>query len=332
MYLYQLGDKSLFNPSKYQEELPLDLSKVMEYIDSLTEKKLIQVEVIKNEKGLMEEVVLLDGFYRKLTLNMVEEENEKKNHQSNIFEVVEKEFGRTLSPMEYEIIKAWLDNDMSEDLIKEAIKEATFNGVSNLRYIDKILYSYFIGHSTIRTGNKIIHDDVNTIVFGSDKNLNKNVLRLKKFFDNAKINYKIPEDIRHSLWLKYMLNVCANQTTAILRMTFGEMLENKHFMQMAVNIMKEVQAIAKAEGINNTETMIEETLENLSHMIPEGKTSMLQDVEAGRHTEVDMFAGTMIQFGKKHNIPTPYNCMIKEFIDIIHENQDFQKTKIKLSV
>ena len=142
MYLYQLGDKSLFNPSKYQEELQMDLSKIMEYIDSLTEKKLIQVEVIKNEKGLMEEVVLLDGFYRKLTLNMVEEENEKSNYQSNIFEVVEKEFGRTLSPMEYEIIKAWLDNDMDEALIKEAIKEATFNGVSNLRYIDKILYEW----------------------------------------------------------------------------------------------------------------------------------------------------------------------------------------------
>lgn len=149
MYLYQLGDKSLFNPSKYQEELQMDLSKIMEYIDSLTEKKLIQVEVIKNEKGLMEEVVLLDGFYRKLTLNMVEEENERSNYQSNIFEVVEKEFGRTLSPMEYEIIKAWLDNDMSEDLIKEAIKEATFNGVSNLRYIDKILYEW--GKQGIKT-------------------------------------------------------------------------------------------------------------------------------------------------------------------------------------
>ena len=149
MYLYQLGDKSIFNPSKYQEELQIDLSKIMEYIDSLTEKKLIQVEVIKNEKGLMEEVVLLDGFYRKLTLNMVEEENEKSNYQSNIFEVVEKEFGRTLSPMEYEIIKAWLDNDMSEDLIKEAIKEATFNGVSNLRYIDKILYEW--GKQGIKT-------------------------------------------------------------------------------------------------------------------------------------------------------------------------------------
>lgn len=143
MYLYQLGDHSLFNPSKYQEELQLDLAKIMEYIDSLTEKNLIQVDVVKNEKGLMEEVVLLDGFFRKLSLLMVEDSNEKKaSYQSNIFEVVEKEFGRTLSPIEYEIIRAWLDNDMSEELIKEAIKEATFNGVSNLRYIDKILYEW----------------------------------------------------------------------------------------------------------------------------------------------------------------------------------------------
>lgn len=149
MYLYQLGDKSLFNPSKYQEDFQMDLSKIMEYIDSLTDKKLIQVEVVRNEKGLMEEVVLLDGFYRKLTLNMMEEQNEKSNYESNIFEVVETEFGRTLSPMEYEIIKAWLDNDMSEDLIKEAIKEATFNGVSNLRYIDKILYEW--GKQGIKT-------------------------------------------------------------------------------------------------------------------------------------------------------------------------------------
>ena len=143
MYLYQLGDHSLFNPSKYEEELKIDLSKIMEYISTLTDKKLIQVEVVKNDKGLMEEVVLLDSFYRKLSLLLVEDNNEKKNnYQSNIFEVIEKEFGRTLSPIEYEIIKAWLGNDMNEDLIKEAIKEATFNGVSNLRYIDKILYEW----------------------------------------------------------------------------------------------------------------------------------------------------------------------------------------------
>ena len=55
-------------------------------------------------------------------------------------------------------------------------------------------------------------------------------------------------------------------------------------------------------------------------MIPEGKTSMLQDVEAKRKTEVEMFAGTMVELGKKHNIPTPYNQVMKDMVEIIHEN------------
>ena len=152
MYLYRFGDKTVFNPSKYSEDLNIESMKILEMIDSLSEKKLIQVDVLKNEKGLREEVILLEGFYRKLSLLMVEDTNERQsNYQSNIYEIIEKEFGRTLSPIEYEIIKAWLDNDYSEDLIKEAIKEATFSGVSNLRYIDKILYEWNrVGVKTVK--------------------------------------------------------------------------------------------------------------------------------------------------------------------------------------
>lgn len=142
MYLYNLGNKFLFNPSKFSFDLNMELADVMNYISILTDKKFIRVEVLKNEKGLMEEVVILDDFYNKLSLLVMDNVNDKKIEDSNIFEVIEKEFGRTLSPIEYEIIKAWLENNMSEELIKEAIKEATFNGVSNLRYIDKILYEW----------------------------------------------------------------------------------------------------------------------------------------------------------------------------------------------
>ena len=56
--------------------------------------------------------------------------------------IIEKEFGRTLSSIEYEIINAWLDNSFDRTLIKEALKEAVFNGVSNLKYMDKILYEW----------------------------------------------------------------------------------------------------------------------------------------------------------------------------------------------
>lgn len=143
MYLYNLGNKFLFDPNKFSDDLNIELTDVMNYISILTDKGFIRVEVLKNEKGLMEEVVLLEDFYSKLALiTMDEVNNQKQEVDSNIFEVIEQEFGRTLSPIEYEIIKAWLENNMSEELIKEAIKEATFSGVSNLRYIDKILYEW----------------------------------------------------------------------------------------------------------------------------------------------------------------------------------------------
>lgn len=150
MYLYNLGNKFLFDPGKFSDELNLELAEIMNFISILTDKHLIRVEVLKNEKGLMEELVILDEFYNKLSLIAIDEVNSVSNSEnSNIFEIIEKEFGRTLSPIEYEIIKAWLDNGMGEELIKEAIKEATLNNVSNLRYIDKILYEW--GKAGIKT-------------------------------------------------------------------------------------------------------------------------------------------------------------------------------------
>ena len=149
MYLYNKGDRTLFDPEKIGNDLNIGLEQTMNYISTLTDQHFIRVEVLKNDKGLMEEVILLEEFYHKLSLITMDEINKTEVTDSNIFEIVEKEFGRTLSPIEYEIIKAWLDNGMNEDLIKEAIKEATFNGVSNLRYIDKILYEW--GKNGIKT-------------------------------------------------------------------------------------------------------------------------------------------------------------------------------------
>lgn len=149
MYLYNNDGNLLFDPNKFSNDLNVSLEKIMEYISNLSDKNFIKVDVIKNDKNVMEEVVVLDDFYSKLSLLIAEDVNNVDNSKSNIFEVIEKEFGRTLSPMEYEIIKAWLDSNITEELINEALKEATFNGVSNLRYIDKILYEW--GKKGIKT-------------------------------------------------------------------------------------------------------------------------------------------------------------------------------------
>lgn len=143
MYLYNLGDKCLFDPNKFAEDLNFNSKEIMNYIGTLSDKGLISIDTIKTEKGLMEEQVILDGFYNKLTLLVMENVNDKEQRkESDIYELIQKEFGRTIGTIEIEIINAWLESNISEDLIKEALKEAVFNGVFNLKYIDKILYEW----------------------------------------------------------------------------------------------------------------------------------------------------------------------------------------------
>lgn len=209
--------------------------------------------------------------------------------------------------------------------IKNFVSENTvilslLNGVTSEKYItekygkDKVLYSYFIGHSSVRNGRSITHDGVNKVVFGSPS-ANINVERVKNFFNSLGINYEIPEDIIYSLWLKFILNVSCNQISAVKRYTFGDIQNSESCMKFVIDVMKEVIEIAKAEGVNNTDNLLPDALKALSMMSPEGKTSMLQDVEAGRKTEVDLFAGVVIELGKKHGIKTPLNEALKFSIE-----------------
>ena len=141
MYLYNNGIKTVFNPQVIMDDLGLDLTKVMEYISKLTDAKLIELKVEKNDHDVMDEYINLEPFCEKVLLIFMDENNNIKD-DSNIFSRIESEFGRTLSSIECELVRAWLENNTSEELIEEALKEATLNGVSNLRYMDKIIYEW----------------------------------------------------------------------------------------------------------------------------------------------------------------------------------------------
>ena len=143
VYLTNLGEKILFDPEKISTDLNMNLESIMIMIDSLSEKKYLSVDVSKNDKGIMEEYIVLDLFYDKVTMLLMEDINQANTEiKINVFEKIEQEFGRTITSIEYEIIKSWLENGTSEELVLEALKEAVFNGVTNLRYMDKILYEW----------------------------------------------------------------------------------------------------------------------------------------------------------------------------------------------
>ena len=211
---------------------------------------------------------------------------------------------------------------------KNTIIVSVLNGISSEEIIAQkydwtnIPLAFFLGHSETIAQNNYFYDGRGCVVFGVKENhTNPKIIDiLKTYFTKANITHKIPEDMNYAYWLKFMLNVSTNQPSAILRLTFCEMTSNPEFMNMFNNIMKEVQAVAKAEGVKNTDRMIDDAHQALHNLMPEGKTSMLQDVEAKRQTEVEMLAGTMISLGKKHNIPTPYNTVMYEMIKTIQKN------------
>ena len=132
--IYLLGS-SEFDPEKISKDLNIKLADTLKLIDSLTSKDILKISV-KSGK-VCEEYIDLDEMYKKLVIAMINDK--KETPKTTIYDKFEKEFGRTLSPMEYEIIGAWLDGNYTEELIELALKEAVYNGVSNLRYIDKIL-------------------------------------------------------------------------------------------------------------------------------------------------------------------------------------------------
>lgn len=117
----------------------ISINKILDSFTSLTNKGLINIDVIKNG-NVVSEVVNLDAIYKTMVNNI--NKSNKVVVNNNIFEKFEKEFSRSLSPMEYEIINDWLDKNVSEEIILGALKEATYNGVTSLRYIDKIIYDW----------------------------------------------------------------------------------------------------------------------------------------------------------------------------------------------
>lgn len=201
------------------------------------------------------------------------------------------------------IIISLLNGISSEEKIKQAYPFA------------KVLKSYFIGHSAVRNGNEVTQDGVGEIVVEKDN-------RIVSIFEECGINYSTPSDIDYALWLKFTMNIFSNQTSAILNMTFGELKQNQNFIEFAKKLISEVRMLAELKGIKNLENIEADALKALSGMCDEGKTSMHQDILAGRKTEVDIFAGEIIRLGKEFGVQTPYNQVLFDMVKILEEKNE----------
>lgn len=159
IYLINIENKIIYNPDILSKELNLDKFKVMQLLNNLCEKNIISLKVEKNEKGALEEYIYLDVFYQKLFNIIIDTKEERQENSKDVFSIFESELGRTLSAMECEIIKGWLNDNISTEILIEALKEAVYNDAKSLKYIDRILYSW--KQKGIKTKEDIIKDKIN---------------------------------------------------------------------------------------------------------------------------------------------------------------------------
>lgn len=146
IFIINMGPRVLYDPEMISKGTGINRIRVLEVINGLISKGILAIVVKKNGSSKkMEEFISTDLFYEKMRgvlLGGTNRANVKREEQTDLFSMFEKEFGRTLSSMEYEIIRGWVSDDMPSDLVREALREATYNGVSNLRYIEKIILDW----------------------------------------------------------------------------------------------------------------------------------------------------------------------------------------------
>ncbi len=220
--------------------------------------------------------------------------------------------------------------DESVDAIKKFVGRDTIilsllNGITSEDIVgstygmDKLLRSFVVGTDSVRTGTEVVFKSPGKIVFGADSNSANDirVAAVKDLFERSGINYTIPEDILREQWWKFMMNVGINQVSAILRAPYGVFHNTKEAQELLRMASLEVLAIAEKKGIKLTEEDIAKHLEIFRTLDPHGKTSMLQDVDAGRKTEVEIFSGAVIEMGKEYGIPTPVNDILFRMIRTI---------------
>ncbi len=198
---------------------------------------------------------------------------------------------------------------------------------------EHVLYSYMRVSIVMKDG--VTHWDpaLGAVYFGEKINADENgepafsprVLAVKELFDSAGVRYRIGKDMLQGLWFKYMCNIGENMTCALLGIPFGGYHYSDHANWIRNRAMEEVVAIAQAKGIALGQDDIDSQNRHILKIPKANKPSTLQDLEAGKKTEVEMFSGNVVRMGEALGIPTPVNLMLYHGIRALEERNAFQQ-------
>ncbi len=185
-----------------------------------------------------------------------------------------------------------------------------------------VLPAMAAGMDAVRYDDEVSYKSLGRIVFGAAATGTRSsaaVEQMRAFLERAGIPGVIPEDITHAVWNKFMLNVGINQWSAVLRAPYGLFHREGPARDLMRAAMREVLAVAEKRGVPLTEEDLEAWIPVVETLSAPGKTSMLQDVEARRKTEVEMFAGRVVEMGRELGVATPMNETLLTAIRAIEE-------------
>ena len=223
--------------------------------------------------------------------------------------------------VKYNGLAAALDT-MKNCVGKDTVILSVMNGISSEKIIgERYGYGRLIdtvaqGMDAMKFGSRLTYTKRGELRIGAeDESQEANLRLVAAYFDEIGMPYTVEKDILHRLWGKFMLNVGVNQTCMAYETNYGGALaEGSGANRTMLAAMREVIALANAEGIRLSEQDLDEYVDILKTLSPEGMPSMRQDAVSKRPTEVEMFAGTVIPMAGAHGIPVPANVFLYETI------------------
>ena len=205
--------------------------------------------------------------------------------------------------------------DIRNQVGKDTIILSVLNGVESEKQVaavygeEHVLYSYMRISIVMKDGKTEFDPHKGSIHFGDLKNdpehYSENVLAVKNLFDLCGIDYKVDADMLKGIWFKFMCNVAENMTCAMFGVPFGAFQKSDDANYFRHKAMWEVIHVANKLGIDIGQNEIDRQEHTIGRLPYENKPSTLQDLEAAKHTEVDMFAGTVVRLGKELSVETP---------------------------
>ena len=162
-----------------------------------------------------------------------------------------------------------------------------------------------------------------------DGNHSERVQRVAACFERAGFKAPVLADIRAEIWLKLWGNLSFNPISSLAHATLVDICQYPLSRELAAGMMREAQAVAHKLGIEFRVTLDKRIAG--AEKVGKHKTSMLQDVEAGRAPEIDALVGAVVELARLTGTDTPRIETVYSLVKLLSRSMEAQGGQVRLS-